>query len=118
MQLSLFDREERAAIIEYDGGTCRQHAERVAGIEYDYTTPAAYLQRLIGDNEPIIHLFGLNPHLILVRSLASYEPEIAKKRAWMKRSAAESVLMGAGYYHHCWLEMGKWKGKTYRKTVE
>ena len=112
-----YEHEERAAIVQYDAGKCRQHAERVAGLEYDYTTPQAYLQRLIDDREPLIHLFGQNPHTVLVRSLSSYEPESAKTTAWMYRAAAERALRGGGYYHYCNYEIGTWIAKVFRRVV-
>ena len=112
-QLSLFEQEERAAIIEYDGGQCRTAAEKVAGIPYEYRGPMPYLIDLIRDEEPLIHLFGQNPHTCLVRTLSSYEPEVAQKQAWVSRQDAVNRLTAAGYYHHCDLLIGEWAAQTW-----
>ena len=114
-QLSLFEREERAAIVEFDGGQCRTAAEKAAGIPYEYRGPMPYLMDLIRDREPLIRLFGQNPHTCLVRSLSTYEPEAAKKKAWVSRTDAINRLRAAGYYHHCNLEIGDWTAQTWRK---
>ena len=115
-QLSLFDyaREERAAIVEYDSGQCRTSAEKAAGIQYQYRGPMPYLRDLIRDREPLIHLFGQNPHVCLVRSLATYEPDVAKKRAWVSRVDATRALKSAGYYHHAFLELQGIRGEIWR----
>lgn len=118
-QLSLFDyeREERAAIAQHDGGMCQTAAEASAGISYEYRGPMPYLRDLIRDKESPLHLFGQNPHICLVCSLASYEPDVAKKRAWVGRQDAVKALKNAEYYHHCNLVTGRWTAQTWRLPV-
>ena len=99
-QLSLFEiREERAAIVEYDGQLNRSIAERIAGIVRPYRGPLPYLLDLIEDKEPLIHLFGQNPIICLVQSLAGGEPE-ESKQAWVERGAAGRHPEKAGYRRH------------------
>src|SRR4030043_506083 len=97
-QLSLFEtREERAAIIEFDGGLRRQTADRLSQISYDYLDPMPYLLDLINDKEPLIHLFGQNSVICLIRTFSSYEDETAIQRAWVSRKDAVMALKNGGY---------------------
>lgn len=96
-QMSLFQKEERAAIIEYEAGKCRRYAENKTSIKYIYRGPLPYLLDLVKDKEPLIHLFGRKPHICLVRSLTSYEPDEVKKTAWCSRKDATRILRKNGY---------------------
>ena len=100
-QLDLFEREERSAIIEHEAGTSRMYADHLAGVGYLWRGPIPYLIDCISDGETLIHLFGENPHTCLIRILESYEPENAKKRAWVSRKDARKLLKKNGYAHHC-----------------
>lgn len=96
-QLSLFDREERSAIIEFDGGTCRMFADYKSSLAYQFRGPIPYLLDLIENKEPLIHLCGENPNLCLVRSFSSWEPDIVKDLAWASRQDACRVLKKSQY---------------------
>lgn len=106
-QLDLFDREERAAILEHDAGYCRQAADKTAGVKVDWLGGHEYLARMIADREPLIHLVGANPNTCRALSFASYEPEIARQRAWVQRGRASNMLANAGYQHHCTVRGGQ-----------
>jgi len=92
VQLDLFDNEERAAIIEFDGHTCRSMADSIAGVNYLWRSPECYLKDLISDREPLIHLYGNNPLICIIRTMSAYEMQIAKTRAWMSRKLARKIL--------------------------
>lgn len=96
-QLTLFEMEERAAIIEFDGGKDRITAERLAGLHYRYRGPLPYLMDLFKSKEKTIHLCGENPNICLVRTFTSYESRVTIKRAWINRGEAEKALYDAGY---------------------
>jgi len=96
-QMSLFEKEERAAIMEFEGKLDRTLANRLAGIEYQYRGPIPYLLDLIKTNEPIINLAGDNPHICCIRTYASWEPAICSARAWVNRMEAHRHLLESGY---------------------
>ena len=100
-QLDLFNREERAAILEHDGGYCRQAAEKTACADQRWPGAHEYLEKMINDKEPLINLIGSNPHICLALSLSSYEHPMASKRSWVQRDRAVNMLSKSGYYHHC-----------------
>jgi len=114
-QITLFEREERAAIIEYHGGIPRKRAEQLSGISYIWRGPLPYLIDLIDAGEPLIHLFGNNKHIVLIRTLTSYENQNAIKHGWVNRKDAENALIKGGYTNNRTLTTHEGKGQVWHK---
>jgi hypothetical protein len=99
--------EERSAIAEHHGGATRRRAEQIAGFPDTYKGAETYLLTLIENQEPLIHLYGENPHICKVRTFSSYEPDICIQRGWIDRGFALQALSTSKYEKRGRLWCGK-----------
>lgn len=114
-QLSLFDREERSAIQQYDAGMPSIEAD-VKNNCFDWRGAENYLQRMIAEHIPMIHLHlcGSKKNICHCLSLTQYEPMLAGQ-SYMRKDLAINRLAAAGYVLKCRLNNGVEKIDTWHR---
>jgi len=112
-QLGLdFLTDERAAIMEHNGGIERPKAEQLAAAETSQKYPLdskGHLRRLVAIGEYMIYLYGQNPHLCFIRTHCSQDN--GTMFPIMRKDALR--IMGDRYRLHCGHEGPSGKAVVY-----